>query len=338
MERTVNTKTKDILVEDKALLVRIYPNKTQELWLRKGCLYRFRYYKALALWWNSTKEVCCDLYKSFCEKELDKDRQAEYSKTLPWPPKKVSKEGLNDTCLKVVYGKVPKQIKFACIENFIDIPKKGKEKGVNKNYGSIFRLNALYLPAVYGNRVVDSSVYSWCKDDFAEAVTRTFENKKNTFVRFPKYKDANTFKFVIKELKTRCSASGKVNKIYVPFLSCDYRKNLDKHIEWFDCSLSDSQLQKVIQATAMTVTCNSVGEWFISISVKMPKEKREVTGKECGIDLGIKTTATIAENMIGESSQEYDHYSKYDLPVEKIKMLEKKIDYLRKEQSRKIKT
>lgn len=322
----------------KALLVRIYPNHKQESLLKKGCLYRFHYYKALALWWNITQNTCYELYKSFCKKEPDVAKQKEYSKTLPWPPKKVSKEGLNDTCLKVVYNKLPRSIRFACVENFIDIPKKGKLKGEQKNYGSVFRLNAVYLPTIYGNRIVDSSVCAWCKDNFAQAVTKTFENKKNISVIFPKYKDANTFKFCIKELKTQCSASGKVTKINVPFLSGEYRKRLDKSIEWFDCSLSDSQLTKVKQATAMTVTCNSLNQWFLSISVKMMEEEKTETGKECGIDLGIKTTATIAENMAGESSTEYDHYVKYDLPVSKIKMLEKKIEYLQKVQMRRIQT
>lgn len=327
------------MASNSALLVRIYPNHKQESLLKKACLYRFHYYKALAMWWNTTYDVCCKLYKSFCEKEQDEEKRKEYIKSLPWPPKKVTKEGLNDTCLRVYYDDVPKFMKFACIQNFIEIVKKGKDKGLHKNYGDVFRLNAVYLPTVYGNRIVDSTVSAWCKEDFSKAVTRTFIDKKNKSVKYPKLVYANTFKFCIKGLQVKRNNKGKVKEIYIPFLSGEYRKKLGTEIEWFDCSLSDSQLEKVSDASAMTITFNSAGQWFSAVSVyKEQDDKHDNIGLECGIDLGIKTTATLSFASTGEKDSSQDTYVKYDLPIEKIKMLESKIEHLQKIQMRRIKT
>lgn len=322
-----------------ALLVRIYPNNKQESLLNKGFLFRFYYYKALAMWWNITYDTCCKLYHSFCEKEQDAEKQKEYSKTLPWPSKKLTKEGLNDTCLKVVYDQVPKFMKFACVKDFTDIVKNGKDKGEVKNYGDVFKLNSVYLPTKYGVNFVSSGVSSWCKENFARAVKMTFEKgKKNTRVRYPNIKEANTFKISIKCLQTKKKANGKVNKIYIPFLSGVKRKQLGSSIEWFDCSLSDSQLLKVTDATNMTITKNSAGQYYVSVGVTIDGKDHQETGCECGIDLGIKTTATLAINMVGETSSKQDKFTKYDLPVEKIKMLEEKIEFLQSIQMRRIKT
>ena len=57
---------------NSALKIRIYPNNKQNSFLKKGCEYRFHYYKALALWWNETNDVCRKLYKEYCEKEIAK--------------------------------------------------------------------------------------------------------------------------------------------------------------------------------------------------------------------------------------------------------------------------
>lgn len=324
---------------NSALMVRIYPNHKQAALLERGCLYRFRYYKMLAVWWNMMHDICCDAYRDFCEKETDKEKQEAFSKTLPWPSKKLTKEGLNDTCLKVAYDKVPKWMKFACAKNFTDIPKKGKEKGIPKNYGDVFRLNAVYLPTVFGERPVAGSVFNWCKEDFAKAVTKTFEKgKKNTHVRFPKRNEADTFKFNIKSLQVKKNNKGNVCKIYVPFLSGDKRKKHGKEIEWIDCSLSDTQLTRVTSASAMTVKKNNAGQWFVSVAVCKETEKHVETGCECGIDLGVKTAATIATNMVGEDSPEHESFSKRDLPIERIKMLEHKIEHLQNVQMRRIKT
>ena len=71
-----------------AMLIRLYPNKQQEMLLTKCCLFRFRYYKALALWWNSTYKTCCQLYKDFCEKEIDEQKRKEFSKNTTMATKK----------------------------------------------------------------------------------------------------------------------------------------------------------------------------------------------------------------------------------------------------------
>lgn len=324
---------------NSGLLVRVYPNTKQKSLLKKACLYRFHYYKALAMWWNTTYNICCKLYKDFCVKELDEDKRKEYSKTLPWPPKKVTKEGLNDTCLKISYNDVPKFMKFACTKHFTEIVKKGKDKGLHKDYGDVFRLNAVYLPTVYGNRIVDSSVSAWCKDNFAQSVTKTFKDKKNSCIRYPKFNDANTFKISIKGLQVKKNNKGQVNKIYIPFLSGEYRKKLGTEIEWFNCSLSDSQLEKVSNASAMIITFNSADQWFSAVSVyKEQEDKQDNTGLECGIDLGIKSNAVVAFSLIGEKDSSKDTYIKYDLPIEKIKVLEAKIEHLQKIQMRRIKT
>ena len=285
------------------------------------------------------RDICCDAYHQFCEKETDKAKQGEFVKTLPWPRKKLKREGLNDTCLKVDYDKVPKWMKFACEKDFTDIPKKGKEKGIPKNYGDVFRLNAVYLPKVFGERPVDSSVSKWCKSHFANAVEKTFEEgSDNTHVNVPKRKKANTFKFDITSLQVKKNQKGNVCKIYVPFLSVENRKRFGKEVEWFECSLSDTQFAKLYDASDMTVKKNSVGQWFVSVTGCKKPEKHEDTGCECGIDLGVRTSATLAANMIGESSTEYDRFEKHDLPYERITMLEQKINHLKKIQMRRVKT
>ena len=331
---------------NSALKIRIYPNNKQNSLLKKGCEYRFHYYKALALWWNETNDVCRKLYKEYCEKEQDDNKRKEYSKTLPWPPKKVTKEGLNDTCLKVYYPLVSNRIKFAVEKDFTDIPKKGKDKGIPKNYGDVFRINANYLPAIYGNSIISSSTSTFCKEDFAKAVTNTFKDKKNISVKYPRYKNANTFKITVKELSVKRNNKGRVIQVCIPFLSGDYKTKIRKKygkdycdsLEWFDCSLSDSLLEKVSNASAMTITVNPVGNWFVSVSVYKEPETKKETGIECGIDLGIKSTATIAYNSTNECSTEYDSFEKRNLPIEKIMMLEKKIEHLQKIQIRRIKT
>ena len=57
---------------NSALMVRIYPNHKQAALLERGCLYRFRYYKMLAVWWNMMHDICFDAYRDFCEIETDK--------------------------------------------------------------------------------------------------------------------------------------------------------------------------------------------------------------------------------------------------------------------------
>lgn len=334
------------MASNSALLVRLYPNSRQSALLRKACEYRFHYYKALALWWNDTHENCRKLYAEFCKTETDEGKRKEFSKTLPWPPRKVTKEGLNDTCLRVYYPLVSGRIKFAVERDFTDTPRTGKSKGTPKNYGDVFRLNAKFMPAVYGDSIVASSASAWCKDDFARAITMTFKDKKSASVRFPAYRDAKTFKVSVKGLPVRRNGAGRVIAIGVPFLSSAYRKKFAKKygeqccsaLEWFACSLSDSQFAKVSDASAVTFTENAAGEWFASVSVYKPQEQRLETGIECGIDLGIKTAATVAYNAEGECSPEYDAFSKHDLPVAKIKMLEEKIAHLQKLQMRRIKT
>ena len=346
-----------------AMLIRLYPNKQQEMLLTKCCLFRFRYYKALALWWNSTYKICCQLYKDFCEKEIDEQKRKEYSKTLPWPPKKVSKEGLNDTCLKVVFDKVPKYIKFACTQNFTDKPKKGKFKGIDKNYGDVFRINAVYMPTIYGNNFCASSAANWCKDNFAQSVTKTFskeniekvkqKNKERiakglkpkpcppTSIKSPKFKDVNTFKVSVSDLNVQRNKqnNNKITKINIPFLSGEYRKKYDDSIEWISCSLSDLWFEKINSVSAITIKKNGANQWYAALNVNVTQtNKKELTGKECGIDLGIKTTATIAANIIGEQSTVYDKHTKQDMPIEKIKTLEEKKAHLQKIQNRRIKT
>ena len=356
----------------KALLVRLYPTSKQKSLLHRCCVYRHNFYKSLCMWYNETKDSCISLYKSYCEKEQDEEKRNEYSKSLPWPPKpfkkakqskeiRVSKAAFNDTTLRVSMNTVPKCMRFSCVSNFIDTPRTGKEKGIKKNYGDVFRLNSIYMPTVYGERIVDSSIICWCKDDFASSVNKTFseenigrikqKNKERIakglkpvpcppiHVKYPKYTEADSFKIDLKSIQVEKNNKGNVRHIILPFLTREYKKKLNnKNIERFSCALSESQLDKVTSVSAVTFRCNSAGEWYASLSVDLEISKKESTGLECGIDLGIKTTATVAYNALDESSTEYDKYEKIDLPVDKIKRLEERIAHLQKIQNRRIKT
>ena len=343
------------MASNSAILVRLYPKARQEKLLNDCCLYRWHYYNGLALWWNTMKRICNQKYADFCKIEEDESARKEFSKSLLWPPKKVSKEGLNDTCLKIYFDKMPCFMKSSCVENFIDRPKKGKEKGIDKNYGSIFRLNATYLPSVYGVCPASSSVAAWCKDDFARAINMTFDQKrieqkkkncvaKGKSFQYPNYihrqdfTQATTFKISITKFDVKYNSKGKVCAIHIPFLSGDRRKREGDSIEWVDCSLSDSLLDKAQSVSAITVTKAPTGKWFCSLSVYRDTPERENTGLECGVDIGIKTTATIAYNITNTQDVKEDVFEKLSLPVNKIKSLEKRIEYLQKAQSRRIKT
>lgn len=65
----------------------------------------------------------------------------------------------------------------------------------------------------------------------------------------------------------------------------------------------------------MTVKKNNAGQWFISVSVCKETEKHVETGCECGIDLGVKTAATIAMNMVGEETPEHDRFLNVTFPL-----------------------
>jgi putative transposase len=42
---------------------------------------------------------------------------------------------------------------------------------------------------------------------------------------------------------------------------------------------------------------DSKGHWFVNFVIEQPEEKRTPTGKECGIDLGLKTLATLSDGI-----------------------------------------
>lgn len=323
---------------NSAVLIRLYPSKRQEKLLTACCMYRAHYYNALANWWNAMHDVCAKKYRLFCEKETDEAKRREFSKTLLWPPKKCSKEGLNDTCLKVSVSEMPASMRFACEKDFKAVPTTGKARGIEKCYGDVFRLNAVYLPARFGECPVNSSAAAWCKDDFARAINMTFSKGGKGASRMA-YQDTRrkmTFKVSMTGLDAKYDGKGRVKSIRVPFLSGKKRKS-EGAFEWISCGLSDAQLDRVQSVSAMTVSLRN-GKWFGSLSVYAEDKTHVDTGLECGIDLGIKTSATIASNRVGEADSCGDAYEKMDMPVERIKALEKRIEFYQKAQMRRIKT
>ena len=201
-------------------------------------------------------------------------------------------------------------------------------------------LNFLGMSSMYGECPVNSSAAAWCKDDFARAVNMTFsKEKKSVGSKRIAYQDTRrkmTFKVSMTGLDAKYDGSGHVKAIRVPFLSGKKRKS-GGAFEWLRCGLSDTQLDRAQGVSAMTVSLRN-GEWFGSLSVYAEDKAHEETGFECGIDLGIKTSATIASNRVGEEDSCGDAYEKMDLPVEKIKALEKRIEFYQKSQMRRIKT
>lgn len=327
---------------NSAVLIRLYPNKHTEKLLMACCRYRNRFYNALAYWWNSTRRACSESYARFCEANESDEAQKEFSKTLPWPSKKLSKEGLNDTCLRVMLDKVPSKMRFACTHDFTDIVKKGKDKGLTKNYGDVFRLNAVYMPAMFGESPACASVSSWCKEDFARAVNMTFAstNKRDAkgtpSIKPRRMSDGMTFKVSMASLEIRRDSKDRISAIRVPFLSGKKRKSENENAEWIKCSLSDSLFERAQSVSAITIQCRN-GKWFGSLSVFSEQKPHVDTGLECGIDLGVKTAATIAENRCCNADASDDRHAKLDMPVERIRELEKRIDYLKRQQSRRIK-
>lgn len=323
---------------NSAVLVRLYPNAHQAELFRKVCRYRMHYYNGLAMWWNTTYRACKKRYAQFCEKEADETKRKEFSKSLPWPPKKVTKEGLNDTCLKVIFDDVPKRMRFAVARNFTATVKSGKAKGTEKNYGDVFRLNALYMQAQFGKSPASSDVAAWCKDDFARAVKMTFSKDRTASCIHSKRPDqADTFKTCMSQLDARYDARGRVKAIRIPFLSGDKRKSEHASTEWVKCSLSDTLLSEAQSVSAITVTQRN-GKWYGALSVYAEPKTHSETGMECGIDLGIKTCATAAFAGNGTVDASSDSHEKFDMPTDKIKRLESRIEFYQKAQMRRVKT
>lgn len=323
--------------------IRIYPTKQQEALLNRACMDRFHFYNSLVLWYNSTKKSCMALYSSFCSKELDEEKRSEYSKTLPWPSRKLTKEGLNDTCLRVVPTLIPRRIRKACV-HYIAKVSSGKDKGKMKDYGVVFRLNELYFRYQFGEPLVAASAFTMTKEDFAKAVTKTYSSSKNVWVAYSKYKEADSFRITYPAqtepiLENRKIFNDQASKVNIPFLSGVYRKKLGKELEWFKCAFNQNHLLNCSSVKTGTVVRNKAGEWFVCLTVEKEESiSRQETGLECGIDLGVKTTATIAVNSVGEQSPEYDKFLKEDLPINKIKLLESKVEFLTKQNFRRIKT
>jgi len=345
------------------LVIRLYPNRKQEALLNRVCLDRLHQYKALALWWNVSNQVRRAKCAEFFSKEENEEKRKAYKRTLPNPPlpypipfptnaksrsdtHPVSPIAFNSPHLHVIRDLMPSWMHFAFVPD--------------KDGGELFDVKK-YIQHVFGDSVSSCEVLGYCKEDFARSINSTFseinynrcvKNKKPwppVKIHTPKLKDANTFSLRLtgrtsQKFQVKRSSSGRVHKVWVPFLSGDLRKKFSKDpkygkdFEWVDCALSEKQLEKCSNATKMTVKKNGAGQWTASVLFEKPLEEHVETGLECGIDLGLKTTAVLSENMVGETSTEYDKYRQEQLPVDEIMKLEKKIDYLRKVQSRRIKT
>lgn len=176
----------------------------------------------------------------------------------------------------------------------------------------------------------------YVEDALAKAIQTT---QKRSEIRFKRTRDASTFTVVLrkKELEYR-KGDGRISHIRIPFLAPRGLAKTEPETEWVKCKLSDEALLPTLAQTAITVTRNKAGEYFAAVRTVKKEQLHLETGKECGIDLGVSTSATVAYNAVGETGTEYDKTEKLNIPVDKIKRIEATIAHLQKLQARRVRT
>jgi putative transposase len=110
-----------------------------------------------------------------------------------------------------------------------------------------------------------------------------------------------------KHLKGRSSAGSHRALGFVPFKAASLKLN-GNAIRFAGKTFRVFDLERLLEYGTRKSGCfaqNSLGEWFLNVVVELPEQTVAPTGKEIGIDLGLKTTATCSDGVKLEAAQFY---------------------------------
>ena len=158
---------------------------------------------------------------------------------------------------------------------------------------------------------VQSSVITNAIFDLQTAYTKFFREKSG----FPKFKSRKSHRhsFTMHQTSGVCKLDYENNKVWIP------------RIKWLDCRLS-----RKVEGNIKSITVKQVpsGKYFISILVEdnktYPPKKEIVPETTIGIDLGLKTFATLSNGIKLEN-------------IRPLKNEEKKLKVLQKRMSKRVK-
>lgn len=311
-------KTKSLLSANSAIMCAIYPTKKQERLLRRAFIERNRWYNIHCAWFRNAYKKPSEMLKKWCDehpnsdkdKDLQKERK-EYSKSLPWPsqtkmgwPKSLVKP--NEKYLSR-YGQ-PVSIFWNAINEAVE-DDLGRAIKTTKSKGHVSFANP------------------WCHTFTVPLIT-----KRDLVLQ-----DESGEQISVKAPYVEIKETNGVKRIRIPFVSPAHRKE-DPEVEWFRVKFSEKAFAETLSQSAITVTMSRSGKFSASIRAFKPEKEHTPTGMECGIDVGIRDAATVAIAPEGSMQNTDDEHFEMNFDREKVRMLEKRIEHLNKDQARRVKT
>lgn len=346
------------------VVLRVYPTKQQEKYLEKVFVDSCRWYNLCLAWFKKKSKHMSKLYDIFHQKydklydsikETKKTNEEEYNRQKELLDKEYEKE--HELLISECKSK----------DLFVPRTKCGWKKNTKFDFTAqkakdLFLKKHGYKPLCCFNHMNE-----YIEDQVVHSIDSTVKNigcvgiKKISFKRINKDKSFCVSYCNLTHIENKTSKrqinkffkEGFVPKLYkysriiIPFFKG--MENL-----WnFRCKGDWRHFQKLFDKNGMLNEACSIKQvrvlkksekYYACVTISKPKgEERQLTGLECGIDLGSHkgTEFTIAENQVGfqDVSSEYeDHYITESLPHKKIKRAENAITILQQRNSQKINT